>query len=265
MKTITSRDNSTFKRLRALAAGGREEGRALLDGMHLVATWMDRMGMPELVAVSDSGLNQAEIAGFLAVQPVLETLVFPDALFRQMSPVDSPTGILALVAIPEADNAAIQASCVLLDGVQDAGNVGSILRSAAACGIRHALLTKGCARAWSPKVLRAAMGAHCFLSIRENVEAADSLRDFPGQCLATRLDAGARSLYELNLSGPIAWLFGNEGAGLSPEVSALATASVLIPMPGAMESLNVAAAAAVCLFEEVRQKSALHSRLSTLD
>jgi TrmH family RNA methyltransferase len=223
--------------------------------MHLVATWMDRMAPPELLAVSESGLQQVEIAAFLAAHPADQTLVFPDALFRQVSPVDAPTGILALVAIPEVDSAAVQASCVLLDGVQDAGNVGSILRSAAACGLRHALLTKGCARAWSPKVLRSAMGAHCFLSIRENIEAADSLRDFPGQRLATRLDAGARSLYELNLTGPVAWLFGNEGAGLSPEVSALASASVLIPMPGGMESLNVAAAAAVCLFEEVRQKT----------
>ncbi len=255
MKTITSRDNSTFKRLRALASGGREEGRALLDGMHLLATWSERVGQPELVAVAEGALDKAEISDFLAAHPGWEVLVFPDALFRQISPVDTPSGILARVAVPSSDGRSITTSCVLLDGVQDAGNVGSILRSAAACGISHALLTPGCARAWSPKVLRAAMGAHCFLSIRENIAAADSLRDFPGQCLATRLDAGAKSLYELNLSGPVAWLFGNEGAGLSPEVSALATASVLIPMPGGMESLNVAAAAAVCLFEEVRQKS----------
>jgi TrmH family RNA methyltransferase len=255
MKCITSRDNGTFKRLRDLAAGGREEGRALLDGMHLVAAWAARVAAPEILAVSDGALGRAEIAGFLADHPGLETLVFPDALFRQISPVASPTGILALVAIPEVKTGPIHGSCVVLDGVQDAGNAGSILRSAAACGIRDALLTSGCARAWSPKVLRAAMGAHCLLSIRENCELGQCLAGFPGDLLATRLDAGARSIYDLALSGPVAWLFGSEGAGLSPEVAALATASVLIPMPGGMESLNVAAAAAVCLFEELRQKT----------
>jgi TrmH family RNA methyltransferase len=255
MKFITSRDNGTFKRLRALAAGEREEGRALLDGMHLIAAWAARVGVPELLVVSEGALGRAEIAGFLAAHPEVETLVFSDALFRHASPVESPTGILALVAVPETQTALIQGSCVVLDGVQDAGNVGSILRSAASCGIQEALLTPGCARAWSPKVLRAAMGAHCFLTIRENCDVRQSLEGFSGELLATRLDAGARSVFDLDLSGPVAWLFGSEGAGLSAEVAALATASVMIPMPGGMESLNVAAAAAVCLFEEVRQKS----------
>ncbi|MDD5191401.1 MAG: RNA methyltransferase, partial [Dehalococcoidales bacterium] len=234
MKAITSKDNGTFKRLRALGAGGREEGRALLDGMHLVQTWVSRVGAPELLAVSEGGLKQAEIAGFLASHPSVETLLFPDGLYRQISPVDSPTGILALVAIPEAASGAISGSCVVLDGVQDAGNVGSILRSAAACGIRDALLAPGCARAWSPKVLRAAMGAHCYLAIRENCDVGETLEGFTGERLATRLDVGAKSLFDLDLRGPVAWLFGNEGAGLSPAVSALASASVLIPMPGGM-------------------------------
>jgi len=255
MKFITSRDNGTFKRLRALAAGEREEGRALLDGMHLVSTWATRVGAPELLAVSEAAYAQAEIAGFLSLHQAVEPLLFPDALFRQISLVASPTGILALVAIPEPARGPISGSCVVLDGVQDAGNVGSILRSAAACGIGEALLTPGCARAWSPKVLRAAMGAHCFLSIRENCDVRRNLEGFSGQLLATRLDTAARSLFDLDLTGSVAWLFGSEGAGLSAEVAALATASVLIPMPGGMESLNVGAAAAVCLFEEVRQKA----------
>lgn len=260
MKFITSRDNGTFKRLRALAAGGREEGWALLDGMHLVASWTARVGVPGLVAVSEVAMGRAEIAGFLAAHPTVETLVFSDALFSHISPVESPTGILALVAVPETRTGPIEGSCVVLDGVQDAGNVGSILRSAAACGIREALLSPGCARVWSPKVLRAAMGAHCFLAIRENCNVRACLEGFAGMLLATRLDASAKCLFDLNLTGSVAWLFGSEGAGLSREVAALATASVRIPMPGGMESLNVGAAAAVCLFEEVRQKQRLGIR-----
>ena len=265
MKTITSRDNPRFKALRALAEDGRErrrQGRTLLDGMHLVGAWLARRGLPELIVVSEHGLGQGEISSFLAEHADLDVLMMPDGLFRQLSPVDTPSGILALVQIPPQGEGPRAASCVVLDGVQDAGNVGSILRSAAAAGIRDAILTPGCAQAWAPRVLRAAMGAHCYLDIREQADAAAALAGYPGQALATRLDPAARSLFQADLSGPVAWLFGNEGAGLSAPVAALATASVLIPMPGGMESLNVAAAAAICLFEEVRQKKSVESRES---
>ncbi len=258
MKTITSRDNPRFKSLRALAEDGRErrrQGKTLLDGVHLVETWLARRGAPELLVISEHGLEQGEIGAFLAAHGGLEVLLLPDALFKQLSPVDSPTGILALVTLPQVSARPLAGSCVVLDGVQDAGNVGSILRSAAAAGISDAILTPGCAQAWSPRVLRAAMGAHCFLEIREQADAVAALADFPGLALATRLDPGARSLFDVDLAGPVAWLFGNEGAGLSAPLAARATASVLIPMPGAMESLNVAAAAAICLFEELRQKA----------
>lgn len=259
MKLISSRENSQFKFLRALAGEGparAREGWALLDGIHLLMTWVQEKGMPERVVVSESGSRTPEIAAFLGRADLPEVLLFPDALFRQLSPVDTPTGVLAVVPIPERATERVLGSCVVLDGVQDPGNVGSILRSAAAAGVKHALLTRGCARVWSPKVLRAAMGAHCFMQIRENCSVRDTLAGFPGLCLATRLDVTARRVYEVDLTGPVAWFFGSEGAGLSPEMAALASTSVLIPMPGGMESLNVAAAAAVCLFEELRQKGA---------
>ena len=259
MKTITSRDNPRFKSLRALVEDGRErrrQGKTVLDGMHLVETWLARRGAPELLVVSEHGLRQAEITAFLACHAGVEVLHLPDVLFQFLSPVDTPTGILALVSMPKVEEKPLGGSCVVLDGVQDAGNVGSILRCAAAAGIRDAILTPGCAQAWSPRVLRAAMGAHCYLQIREQADALALLASYPGQALATRLDPAACSLFETNLTGPVAWLFGNEGSGLSAPLAARATASVLIPMPGAMESLNVAAAAAICLFEEVRQKLA---------
>lgn len=141
----------------------------------------------------------------------------------------------------------------MLDAVQDSGNLGTLLRAAWATGVPDVLLTPGCAQAWSPKVLRAGQGAHFGLRIHEQCDVADLLRGYAGKIVATRLDTG-RSLFALDLRGAVAWLFGNEGAGLSPAVSALATEAARIPMPGAAESLNVAMAATVCLFEQVRQR-----------
>jgi TrmH family RNA methyltransferase len=256
LKRIASTDNPGFKALRALAHSGRErrrQGRTVLDGLHLLQAWLAHAGAPAAVAVSEHGLAQAEIAGFLAAQPRLAVSVYADALFAQVSPVDTPTGILAVVDIPAPrlpDR--IETSCIVLDAVQDAGNVGSMLRSAAAAGVGLALLTEGCAQAWSPRVLRAGMGAHFALTIVEHARPGELLAGYPGRIVATQADA-PRSLYEADLGGPLAWLFGAEGRGLAPELAALAGQRVRIPMAAGSESLNVAAAAAVCLFEQLRR------------
>lgn len=258
MKRITSRDNPTFRQLRALANSSRErrkQNRTLLDGMHLVEDYCRRFGLPELLAVSQGGAENAEIGRFLGDHPSARPILFGDALFGELSPVSAPTGILAMISIPAVAPAKTGiASCVLLDAVQDAGNLGSILRSAAAAGIDTVHLGRGCAQAWSPRVLRAAMGAHFGMRLHEQADLAEVLRGYAGKILSASL-RGTTSLYDLDLSGPVAWLFGNEGAGLSAELEGLATLAVRIPMPGATESLNVAAAAAVCLFEAVRQKA----------
>ena len=142
----------------------------------------------------------------------------------------------------------------MLDAIQEPGNLGTLLRTAAAAGIRDVLLGEGCAQAWSPKVLRAGMGAHLALAIHEQAPLARMLAGFAGEIAAPAPEA-PESLFELDLRQPVAWLFGNEGAGLSPEVAALATREVCIPMADRTESLNVSAAAAVCLFEQVRQNA----------
>lgn len=257
MKLITSRDNPTVKHLHTLATSARErrkEGLTLLDGAHLLGVALE-CGRPlRQVVVSESGRAQAEIAALLA-RCVQDSLIeLPDRLFAHVSPVDTPSGVLAVMALPTEDvEVAVSETCVLLDGVQDPGNLGTILRTAAAVGVPDVLLTPGCAQAWSPRVLRAAMGAHFSLRIREGVEAARVLAGFPGDILAADL-RDAVDLYALDLRGPVAWLFGSEGQGLSPEVAGLATRRVLIPMPGGMESLNVGVAAGVCLFEQLRQR-----------
>lgn len=260
MKTITSRDNPTVKRLHALAHSSRERrssGQTLLDGAHLVRAALDA-GWPlrELV-VSAQGLEREEIRGVVERCGGVPVVQLADPLFAHVSPVDTPSGVLAVIDIPAQPKAARHGeSLLVLDGVQDAGNLGTILRTAAAAGLHEVLLTRGCAQAWSPRVLRAGMGGHFCLRIREHVDAAEALRDFSGQILATGLGAGARPLYDCDLREPVAWLFGAEGQGLSPDVAALAGGLVVIPMPGAVESLNVGAAAAICLFEQVRQRRA---------
>jgi TrmH family RNA methyltransferase len=142
----------------------------------------------------------------------------------------------------------------LLDAVQDAGNVGTLLRTAAAAGVRDVLLGPGCAGVWTPRVLRAAQGAHFGLRIREQVDLADFLENYPGNSVATVARAG-QSLYALDLKSPAAWLFGNEGSGLAPALIAAARTRATIPLAAGTESLNVAAAAAICLFEMRRQRT----------
>ncbi len=143
----------------------------------------------------------------------------------------------------------------MLEDLQDPGNLGSILRSCAAAGVRHVLLSKGSVQAWSPRVLRAGMGAHFMLSIYEQTDLRAAVQDFPGTLIATR-PLAPRTVFDTDLTGKLGFLFGNEGAGLSAGLMAAADSLVSIPMPGKSESLNVAAAAAVCLFERVRQLTA---------
>ncbi|WIM06217.1 MAG: RNA methyltransferase [Candidatus Nitricoxidivorans perseverans] len=261
MKSIVSRDNVTFKALRALAEDAREQrrqGRTVLDGPHLVGAYLDRIGKPEFIAISESGSGNPEVQRLLAAHDG-EAISLKDSLFREISGVASPVGLLAVIAIPEAPTGSTEGSCVLLDGVQDAGNVGSILRSAAAAGIADIALGPGCAGAWTPRVLRAGQGAHFSLRIREQADLAALIRDWHGTGVAT-VARGGTPIYALELSGDVAWLFGNEGAGLSPLLLGAAAVRAEIPMAAGNESLNVAAAAAVCLFEEVRQKRAKEKR-----
>lgn len=257
VKLIVSRDNSQFKSLRKLAFSSRERrkaGKVLLDGAHLVAAHAERIGAPEMLVISASAQERPEIGALLSSTPEsVCRIALSDALFQELSPVDTPTGILALAAVPEIPLLPVPQCIVLIEAVQDPGNLGSILRSAAAAGAEVAYLSAGCADAWSPKVLRGGMGAHFVLPIREGVDLVAVARAFPGEVVVTSLQGNA-SLFDLDLAGMVAFVIGNEGAGVSQALRQAATRCVRIPMPGAIESLNAAAAAAVCFFERVRQR-----------
>ena len=262
IQTITSRDNPQYKQLRQLASSAqarRKAGRTLLDGVHLCQAWLQHRGLPALCVVSASARAHTEVASLLArcEHAGGVCIVLPDALFAPLSQVEQGVALLFVVDLPTADASLLQldGSAVLLDGLQDPGNLGSILRTAAAAGVPRVFCGQGSVAAWSPKVLRAGMGAHFVLDIIEDVDLQALIRAAAVPVLATSLQADA-SLYEADLQAPAAWLFGQEGRGVAPALLALATQRLIIPQQPQVESLNVAASVAICLFEQRRQQLA---------
>ena len=178
----------------------------------------------------------------------------PDILYETISQVENGVGIMFLIVTPTLSipSNVIETS-VALDNLQDPGNLGSILRSAAAAGVKNVFCSPGTVLAWSPKVMRAGMGAHFLLNIFENVDLVKFLQDASIPVLATSSHT-TKTIYQSNLSQPVVWLFGHEGQGVSDKLMALASETVTIPQQAAIESLNVAASAAICFFEQVRQQ-----------
>ena len=258
IKTISSRDNPVYKHLKLLASSTqarKKEGLSVLDGAHLVSAYLERRGAPAMMAVSESGLRNAEIAR-LVKSAGLDVLQLSDALFHSISTVEHETGLMAAIQTPEeALPPRISEDCLLLEQIQDPGNMGSLLRSAAAAGVRQVFASPHTVYAWSPKVLRAGQGAHFSVQIVEGVELTEGIARLKVPLIATSSHAKA-TVHDVDLRQPVAWVFGNEGAGVSDAILARARQRVMIPMPGGAESLNVAAAAAVCLFEAVRQRRA---------
>lgn len=259
MERISSRQNSLVKSLRRLAESRRtrdEAGLVLSEGEHLLRTMLDAGIQPSMVVLAQRVSERESIRSLIQRCTDLRCVVMDDAIFDQIAPTDSPSGLLALspmvAALPAPSH---DIDTLVLEAVQDPGNVGSLIRTAAAVGIRQIVLSPGCADAWSPRCLRAAQGAQWLVRVYTEQAITAFLRDFEGDVAATLLEDG-RSLYAHSLLKPVAWLFGNEGQGLSQQAIALANQRVTIPMPGDTESLNVNAAAAVCLFEQLRQRMA---------
>lgn len=252
LKSINSRDNPAFREILALATdrrARRQTGKTVLDGPHLLDSALAAGVRPERLVISEPAY-QGPLAEWLERLPDVPTLVIPEPLLAGLSPVDTPQGLLAVIALPQPDGGEAE-SVVLLENIQDPGNLGALVRVAAAAGVAAVCLSRGCAEAWSPKCLRGGQGAHFQVTIHEGVDLPDYARGFAGAIHAASLEA-TESLYALDLRGRVGFAFGNEGAGLSAELCAAAR-PFRIPMPGRVESLNVATAAAVCLFERVRQ------------
>jgi RNA methyltransferase, TrmH family len=245
---ITARDNPLLQRIRKLAGDPgayRKQGQVWLEGDHLISAALKRgVALDELVFAESAWMERVDWRAWAA--SAKRVLRVPDALFKTLSGLESPARIGALWATPASPTIDSGAATLVLDRLQDAGNVGSILRSAAAFGVHQVLAIKGTAALWSPKVLRAGMGAHFGLKLIEGLSP-DDLAALQVPLLATSSHGGLL-LGQAKLPHPCAWVLGHEGQGVDEALMARCAHTVRIPQPGGEESLNVAAAAAVCLF-----------------
>ena len=257
-RSITSRDNPLLQGLRKLAAdpGAYRKQRELwLEGDHLCSAFLQRGGLAAQALITDAAWDGQPALRALA-QQALAVAVIPAALMAGISSLETPPSVGFIVPWAPAGAPQPGLATLVLDRVQDAGNVGTMLRSAAAFGFTQVVALKGSAALWSPKVLRAGMGAHFALALHERLDAdeAQALQSLGVPLLAASPHA-AQALHELRLPWPCAWVLGHEGQGVSAALLAQCTHTLRIPQPGGEESLNVAAAAAVCLYESARQRA----------
>lgn len=260
-KHIVSRDNPVFKQLKKLADTARErrsEAKTLLDGVHLIESYLDAFGESGIaLVIIPEGKSSVEATGLIQNLEHIPTVMLPTLMFAELTPVASATGILALVTIPQISLPEAPAFALMLEDIQDPGNLGSILRTAAAAGVDVVYLSTSCTDAWSPKALRGGQGAQFVLPIQERADLIAQLQSFSGNSYATTMLG--ESLYAQDLSQATAFVIGNEGAGLRKQTIEASSKPITIPMAkttlGSVESLNAGAAAAVCLFERKRQVS----------
>jgi len=253
MQRITARDNPLLMRLRRLGLDGaayRRVGQVWLEGEHLGLALRQRDVAAAYAVLSDSGAAQPHLLAL--AEHAHKVVVISDALFASISTLETPVAIGFVLDTPTPPALVTDVNTVVLDRVQDPGNVGSIMRSAAAFDVVQVLALKGTVALWSPKVLRAGMGAHLRLRLIEGLDP-KALEGLTLPLLATSSHAGD-ALPQAALPSPCAWVFGHEGQGVAAGLLARCSRQLRIPQPGGEESLNVAAAAAVCLYESARQR-----------
>lgn len=269
-KEIQSKSNDSVKELIIHQEGGskanklrKESGLALIEGIHLLDSWLKSNQLHQIQAIftTAKGLEHPEISALLnrvidyfqdAGLRFPELVMLDESLHKLVSLMPEAPLLQCLIKIPNEVEINYAADIVILDGIQDAGNVGTILRTCAAAGFEQVICMKGTAAVWSNKVLRAGMGAQASLKIIESVMPYQLLSDLEIPLLCSQLDE-AKSLYEIanKLEKPVAWVFGNEGQGIGPELRQDGL-GVKIPQVESVESLNVSAAAAIALFETRR-------------
>ena len=252
-KHIISRDNAIFKQLKRLSENARERGKenkTLLDGVHLIDSYLQAFGEPELLIIPE-GKSSFEATNLMQTLSDVKTVMFPTLMFAELTPVASSTGILALVKIPQIAPPETIKFALILEDIQDPGNLGGMLRTALGAGVDAVYCSKGCTDAWSPKCLRGGQGAQFYLPMLENLNIVEVIENFAGNTYATTLDGD--SLYVQDLTKPTAFVIGNEGAGLTKATIQATSHQLSIPMNPQLESLNATVAAAICLFERKRQ------------
>ena len=257
---ISSTDNPIYRRLKQLATSPRacrDAHRTLIEGVHLLQAALDSRATIHTLVLRGAE-QSAEVSALLPraeAQLRAKLIELGPALYDAISPVEHGAGVLAEIEFETPPwPKQIVDDAIYLDNVQDPGNVGTLLRTAAAAGVRHAIAGPGCAFFWSPRVMRAAMGAHFVLDLHEQIGPQELRAAFAGAVLAADA-ADGEDLFHTELpDAPTVWLFGGEGQGLSAGALAIADHRLRIPIDLRVESLNVGTAAAVCLFEHKRQR-----------
>lgn len=256
MQTITSSDNTKFKHVRALLEQARyrkKSAETVLEGVHLLESYLKKRLTPKQVWLSQQASAHSEVIPLLEHCVAVPTFELPDSLYKQLRSIGEGIDVLAVIELPSFELPDITTDTLILNDVQDTGNVGTLLRTAAAVGMTDIICTAGTASCWSPKCLRAGMGAQFSLSIYENVAINDVLNHVNVPLLATSSHTD-ELIYSHNLTEPVAWVMGNEGQGVCSALMEKASPTAL-PQPNGEESLNVAVAGALCMYEMLRQRN----------
>jgi RNA methyltransferase, TrmH family len=256
---VESRHNERLREVARLIGSSRDRrksGRCVLEGVHLIDVYCRRIGAPQTLVVLDDALQRPDVANLVARVPSSRTIVVSRTLFAELAALPADVAMLAVVPTPKPVVTSPGLFCLLLEDVQDPGNVGTMIRTAAAAGVDQVLLSRQCAFAWSPKALRAGQGGHFLTNIIEAVELTAWLATFrsAGGCAFATVVADATPLYAADLRRRAAVVVGSEGSGVSRALLDAVDQRITIPMAPGSESLNAAAAAAVVLFEAVRQR-----------
>lgn len=254
--TITSKDNPTIKTVTALLTQSRQRkklGKTVIEGTHLLDAYLNANLTPDTVIVSESGLENAEIIGLLNRLDNIKTLTISDSLYKDIRSLGESLPIMAMIDMPTLSlDYPITQDCLIINGVQDNGNLGTLLRTASAVGIKTVICTTGSASAWSPKTLRAGMGANFSLTIYENVSVDDVLAKVKVPLFATSSHTD-NLIYHTDLTQPLALIMGHEGQGVD-DILMQQASPIALPQPNGQESLNVAIAGSLCLYEMLRQR-----------
>ena len=252
---LESKDNPKIKHLRGLIEQNsyrKKQRQTVLEGTHLSLAWLEQQRTINSIFTTEAALDHPDLEK-IANLYTGHIFVLSESLYKELSTLGTTLPCLAIVDLPSSKDALdFEADTLILENIQDPGNVGTLLRSAAAAGIKQVVCTKGSASLWSPRVLRAGMGAHFALNTYENVAIEDLLEKFKVPVYVTSSHE-SESLYSKDLTQPCVWVLGNEGQGVSQYALQHAQA-VTIPQPGGQESLNVAIAGSICFFEMVRQR-----------
>lgn len=255
MTVITSPTNPTIKHVSALLTHHRtrkKSGQTVIEGVHLLDAYFKQGLSVDKLLVSQSAVSHHEVLPLLSHARHKDVIVIADTLYKQIRTLGDGVDVMAVIDIPRPTLSTISTDCLILDGIQDAGNAGTLLRTASAVGITTIITTPNTTHLWSPKVLRAGMGANFALEIYEQIPHNDILDKVKTPLYATSSHTD-KVIYDHDLTHPVAWVLGHEGQGVS-DVFLNNAIPITLPQPNGQESLNVGVAGSVCFYEMLRQR-----------